>query len=246
MKLLNTAGLILAAITAGLAHAQTEPAEIADPLPPPKPRYAVEVIIFEHVDQSRSTQETPVPPDLSQPAAPDGNSRPPLSFLLLDPRLGQPDFLPLAPGEKVLDLAYRRLEQLDAYRPLVHLAWTQQAWPRDAAEALDLTDRGLAPPGLSGQLTLYKERYVHLAVDLALESLLAEPASALDPAVAPAWVLPAVPPPAAPETARILESRRLRGAAAQYFDNPRFGAIAQVWELKPPEEEPAEAADSTG
>jgi len=234
MKLLDSPWLLLAGVMTSLAHAQSEP---------PEPRYAVEVIIFEHVDQSRSTPEVPVPPALMLPGdaasplpePPPGNTRAPLSFLLLDPRLGQPDFLALAPEEKVLDGAYRRLEQLDAYRPLVHLAWTQQAWPRNAAEALDLENRGLAPPGLSGQLTLYKERYVHLALDLALVVDSESPrVSIMDGKAATAGA------------ARIVESRRLRGAAAQYFDNPRFGAIAQVWELTPPKEEPADAADSTG
>jgi hypothetical protein len=236
MNLLKTGWLLFAGIMASLAQAQTEPAQ---------PRYAVEVIIFEHVDQSQSTQELPVPPaqllpgDAASPlpATPAGNPRPPLSFLLLDPRLGQPDFLALAPGEKVLDRAYRRLEQLDAYRPLVHLAWSQRAWPRNAAQALDLADSRLAPAGLSGQLTLYKERYVHLALDLTLVNRQAAPAGGMNATATPS---------SAAGAARIIESRRLRGEAAQYFDNPRFGAIAQVWELRAPEEESTDVAEPTG
>jgi len=236
MKLFYSGWLLLASILAGPAQAQTEALQ---------PRYAVEVIIFEHVDQSRSTQEVPVPPTLFGPGE-TANPRPgpmednpgePLSFLLLDPRLGEPDFLSLAPGEKVLEPAYRRLERLDAYRPLVHLAWSQQAWPRDAAEALNLAETGLAPPGLSGQLTLYKERYVHLALDLKLGSTAASLGTATDA------------PRSSAGNARIVESRRLRGEDVQYFDNPRFGAIAQVWKLTAPEADTppaADTADSTG
>ena len=77
---------------------------------------------------------------------------------------------------------------------------------------------------MSGEVTLYKDRFLHLALDLEWE---------LPPDMAQR------PEPAVSQTARIEESRLLRGDIVQYFDNPQFGAITYVREL-----EVAEPADT--
>lgn len=63
-----------------------------------------------------------------------------------------------------------------------------------------------AQAGLQGSVTLFRERFLHLVLDISL----AEPDA--DPALA----------------ARISQSRRVRGRSWQYFDHPRFGVIVSV------------------
>lgn len=221
--------LLLVGVLAGSAAAETDEQ-------PAEPRYAVEILIFEYLDRSGSTPEIPPPRsddgiDAPGPARPPPGKRSPVGFLLLDPGAGPPDFLALEPQQLALNGAYQRLARLDAYRPLAVLGWTQRAWPRDAAEGLEVELDAAVPPGLSGRITLFKERFLHLAVDL-------EFTSGTDRLQSPAGV----PQPAA----RIVESRRLRGDEAQYFDHPRFGVIATVRELQPPVADDAPASGTSG
>ncbi|UCG72144.1 MAG: hypothetical protein JSV45_12960 [Chromatiales bacterium] len=193
----------------------------------PPPRYAVEVLVFQHLDQARSTPETPVPADpFAAPEPPAEPSGAELEFVLLDPITGGPGFARLPEGELKLGNAWLRLERLDAYRPLAYLSWSQPARPRAGAQPLALRQAGAVPPGLSGQVTVYKERFLHLALDLAWQG--------------PPTLTGNPEQPAAATTNRINESRRLRGDVVQYFDHPQFGAIAFVRELEAPE--PVEAA----
>ena len=209
---ITLATLLLAGVP---AHAQDD----AEASPP---RYAVEILVFQHLDQSRSTAETPLPAKpLAAGAAPAG---PELEFVLLSAVNGGPGFARLAENELSLGNAWQRLERLDAYRPLAYLSWSQLAHPQAAAQSLWLNQAGVTPPGLSGEVTLYKERFLHLALDLEWE---------LPPDMAQR------PELAVSQTARIEESRLLRGDVVQYFDNPQFGAITYVREL-----EVAEPADT--
>lgn len=212
---ITLAALLLAGVP---AHAQDDAA--ASP-----PRYAVEIVVFQHLDQSRSTAETPLPTKpFAADAAPAVPAGPELEFVLLSPVNGGPGFARLAENELSLGNAWQRLERLDAYRPLAYLSWSQLAHPQAAAQSLWLKQAGVTPPGLSGEVTLYKERFLHLALDLEWE---------LPPGMAQR------PEPAVSQTARIEESRLLRGDIVQYFDNPQFGAITYVREL-----EVAEPADT--
>lgn len=207
------------------------PAYTQDDGEAPPPRYAVEILVFQHLDQSRSTLETPV---LADPYAADPlpapAADPRLDFVLLDPMTGGPGFAPLAQDQLSLGRAWRRLQQLDAYRPLAYLSWSQPARPQAAAQSLWLNQAGAIPPGLSGEVTLYKERFLHVALDLAWQ---------------PSPGAPESPDQAIGLAAHIDESRRLRGDVVQYFDNPQFGAIAYVRALKVAEPEEA-AAEPTG
>lgn len=221
MNVIKKAALALLYFSTAAAHAE----EFLE-LPP---RYAVEVVVFQHLDQSHSTLETPPPPDpyaLESPAPPRQATGPQVEFLLLDPSTGMTAFTQLGPERQTLGGAWRRLERLDAYRPLAYLSWSQPALGRAAAPSFWLADVGATPPGLQGQVKLYKERFVHLALDLT-------------------WQEAAGAQPARP-AARIEESRRLRGDLVQYFDNPRFGAIAYVRELEMPEASPDPVTEPAG
>jgi len=139
---------------------------------------------------------------------------------------------------------YRKLERLDAYQPIMHAAWTQTTPPKDAAPALHLRALGEPPPGLEGSITLYRGRYLHLVVDLALDA--SEPDSAMtatdrlisysDGRVQEADGGDGFDPFAQPVRYRILEDRIMRTGDLRYFDHPRFGVVARVTR---PKEDPA-------
>lgn len=167
----------------------------------------------------------------------DEPQRPPIDFYLLeiDPQL--PDFLPIESDELVLDPVYERLVRLDAYSPVLQLAWTQGARGRDVAQPYFISASDTDVTGLSGTIRLYKERYLHLELNLSFRpdaigsaeaGFSAEPLSRRDE------VIGALPPAAH----RIRGSRRVRTEEIHYFDHPGFGVIASVLEIKP-DQEPA-------
>ncbi|MDJ0911055.1 MAG: CsiV family protein [Woeseiaceae bacterium] len=61
-----------------------------------------------------------------------------------------------------------RLDELDAYEPLMHFGWIQGMLPDAETEVLTLETFDVPPYGLEGELTLYLSRYLHLVVDLEL------------------------------------------------------------------------------
>jgi len=225
-------------------------------------RYEIEVIVFRHLDQSRNTPEQPAaeslirssPLDLypqpdveaagpyADPAEParrhdDRAMVPKVSFYLLDLEPGFPDYVPLDNADGELGNIYARLQRLDAYEPILHRTWMQAAQPADAAVPFPVASGESGAFNLTGSFTLYKERYVHLEVDLALAPMPTEPSPA-DPEPSP-WpefgdVFAPPDPGRVPLVApnipayELRESRRIRGVNAQYFDNPRFGVIARV------------------
>ncbi len=230
--------LILPLLLAGIL---VRPAPAADADESEPERYAVEIIVFEHLDQSRNTAEQPllttVTNDIPQPAAPEraeagdviaadalnlNDSGQPPNEASSDMQLRNTRPQPLPSDLFRMNTVFKRLRRLNAYRPILHIGWIQPASPRDEAQAKQIA---LQPAtGLSGQVQLYKERFLHLAVRMKLQ----QPVSGYDQPAKQMFVNgPAV----------IDESRRLRGDKAQYFDNPRFGVLAKVWKL--PAEMPA-------
>jgi len=228
-------------------------------------RYRIEVIVFRHLDQSRNTAEQPAatslirssPLDLypqpdvvpagpyadpaAQAALPGDRVMPPaVGFYLLDLEPAFPDFVPLNNDAGELGDVYARLERLDAYHPILHRTWMQAAQPADAAVPLQISTDTADAFSLTGSVTLYKERYVHLEVDLDLAAVPPElPSPDPEPAPWPEFGDVFAPPDPgqvplqAPDTPayELRESRRIRGVNAQYFDNPQFGVIARVTEI---------------
>jgi len=244
---------ILLSGTAARAQDSEEEQEVA-----PK-RYEVELIVFRHLDQQHNTLEVPpiaqnrLPP-LNSGAADDGADS---IFLPDDAAVNIPDgTFPEGPDpspdtsgdpaitgpyaefpyfiaveDEALELGriYRRLEQLEAYEPLLHLGWIQPAVGAADALPYEIVLRMNEEAGagfnraedLSGTITLYKERYLHLELDLALE-----PAPSADFAAA--------------VIQKLEESRRVRDPSTHYFDHPLFGVIARIQLF----EETTESGDS--
>lgn len=152
---------------------------------------------------------------------------------------------------------WRRLEQLDAYRPILHAAWTQTTHEKSASPELPLRTVSDPPLGLDGSINLYQSRFLHLDVDLTLDASgygdgdarrsatdrlvrgeqredsgegyygSDEPGGLQSP----------------PLRYRITEDRIMRGGEVRYFDHPRFGMLATVRRVEdePPADAPANA-----
>ncbi len=141
--------------------------------------------------------------------------------MALDPTY--PDFVPLREDRRSLARVYERLEQIDAYEPILHVGWVQPARESDNSNPYRFEPSAIDATGLAGTITLYKERYLHLEIDLSLESQQAavETDFLLGPGAADA-----------PEAYTLTESRRIRGLTEHYFDHPRFGIIARIRDVK--------------
>lgn len=246
------------------ADAQEDP-----PLPAGEPRFNVELIVFEYRAADSAGNEVFVPdeptlvPDAEEELPADvaqntfGDVVEPVPEYSdtdvtgdvedeRDPASRRIELQLLDSEHYTMADIYRKLKQLDAYVPILHAAWTQTTPPRDAAPAVHLRALGDPPPGLNGSLTLYRGRYLHLVVDLALD------ANERDRAMTATERLITYSDGRGQEPAgdsfdafaqtvryRILEDRIMRTGDLRYFDHPRFGVVARVTK---PKEEPGDAA----
>lgn len=90
------------------------------------------------------------------------------------------------------------------YQPLAHFGWTQPGFPRGEPKYMSIDGLIPAGTGLSGQIALARGRYLHLTLEIALDS---------------------------PEdgTRMVLrQTRRMRSNERHYIDHPKFGVIAII------------------
>lgn len=178
------------------------------------------------------------------PLSPDNQVMPPASldsFILESvataPRyypsngLGEPGFLLLEPVSSTLEFKLitntdesrglnselAKIRNSNAYAPVLYATWRQEVADKKTANSFNVAASGIPPDILSGTVRVYKERYLHVVLDLEMPensgfSLRSEPVKF-----------------------RLKQSRRLRGKTIQYFDHPMFGAITLVKEVVPPE-----------
>lgn len=125
-------------------------------------------------------------------------------------------FIELSSGEYRLNNIRGGLASARGYRVLYHRAWRQPAYDRSGAVDYPVHAQA-AGASVDGTITLIKERYLHLDVDL----LLREAAALPDGDAAPAF--------------RLSEKRRIRSDELHYFDHPRFGVIARVTPYQSPD-----------
>ena len=140
---------------------------------------------------------------------------------------------------------YDRLEQLDAYEPVLWSGWTQIVRDAESTPAIDLRRLGRLPLEFDGELSLYLGRFVHLVVDIALE----EYGSVRTPFGDGSYPGQRRRRDGAGDAAyerpwnprvryRIEQDSILRNGEMRYFDHPRFGLIAQLTLVE--EAEPAD------
>jgi hypothetical protein len=209
-------------------------------------RYAVELIIFKYLEMESPGTEVFLPeridPELidntgSVPEVGDTTTAAPDTA---DPLPEEFQYRLLLDDELALKDTERMLSRLQAYRPLMHFGWVQEAVPDAAAPTLALERFGTPPAGLEGTVSLSLSRFLHLGVDLSL----AADESRRTPA-------PAIPertggrPDARPvdgsDDARyaplryeIEETRIMKSGETRYYDHPHFGVIARVTRIEEP------------
>lgn len=139
----------------------------------------------------------------------------------------------LGPESYVLDDEYARLERLDAYRPLMRVAWSQPTLEKEQTLPIKLRRLGNPPLRLDGTVTLYLSRFLHLVVDLALEDQSAQRTTIDDSRTRrfgdqrsrfgfnSGFVT-------TPTYYRIVEDRIVRNGELRYYDHPRFGVLAKI------------------
>lgn len=140
---------------------------------------------------------------------------------------------------------YPQLVRLDAYKPVMRAAWTQATYEKEITLPIPLRRLGNAPLRLDGSLTLYLSRYLHLVVDLSIESEREQ--SATGNADLPRYgdrrsarnYGYGYDQQQKPIKYSIFEDRIFRNGELRYYDHPRFGVLARITRY----EEPAPETD---
>jgi hypothetical protein len=232
----TTAALALALFAVPKAGAQATGASGA-------PLYRIELIVFANREFDRGEElfEQAREPARSSPTLPQRRERPAFDDteleLLSDAATGPPadpndaltqaerDALSLArfgfrllrPDELELGSTLRTLERLQAYTPLLHGGWEQEARAERQAQPFDLAYLGRLNP--RGSVRLHLSRFPHVNLDLSYQP---------DLAVSPSGGFGLSEIPLAPRY-RLIEERRIpRNGELHYIDHPAFGVIVII------------------
>lgn len=122
------------------------------------------------------------------------------------------EFTQLSPDAYTLTRFRNALASTRGYHVLFHRAWRQAAYDRQHAVDYPVHSMSGGGDSVEGTVTLIRERFLHLDIDLMLHS--PATAGAGGPGAAPVY--------------RLTENRRIHSSEIQYFDHPRFGVIARV------------------
>lgn len=167
--------------------------------------YDVELVIFRTLNAKATAEEWNLEAgtadqhlSMNEADAPDGEQAiapAPTAPLMTFPALPQAKFKLTAIADT--------LRRSRNYQPLAHFGWTQPGFPRGEARYMSIEGLVPAGTGLSGQIALSRGRYLHLTLELTLES--------------------------AEEGKMVLkQTRRMRSNERHYIDHPRFGVIAVI------------------
>jgi hypothetical protein len=176
-----------------------------------------------------STVEAPYEP-AADPAEPG------VSFYLMDVRARFPDFVPLEDRAMQLTREYGRLARNDAYQPLLHLGWVQPAKVATEAVPYRFSFQDPERNDLSGSITVYRERYLHLDLDLALSPARDEYGAGSNFYTRDTLRQMRI---GGRRLHKLTQSRRVNAPSWHYFDHPLFGVIARVDKIVVETDEPA-------
>ncbi len=163
--------------------------------------YRVEVVIF--TQPPISDQQAEQPP-ATPPPLPRG-----LAWPLRAPDTPGLGYVTEAENTYRLADSARRIDAREGFEVLWHTAWVQPGWGRNRAQSVALPS-ALAEKGLTGQIKIYRERFLHAYPQLRL---------------APDWVFE--------------QSRRMRSGEQHYLDHPAMGVIVRIDEVSQPPTNPA-------
>jgi len=206
-------------------------------------RYTVELVVFAYAEDISTGSELFVrdEPVIAEDALPTdesestGKNTDVRKSRSKSPAIRRLEFARLPRNEFTMTDIRRRLDLLDAYDPIMHVAWTQPTYPQEETAAIRLSALGRVPAGLDGTFTLYLSRFLHLVVDLQLD------ARGDDSRPDGGYVDPI----ARAVQYRIRENRIVKNGELRYFDHPKFGVIAKVTRVEEQQEEPG-SADVSG
>ena len=145
-------------------------------------QYDVEIIVFRNLGGQSDGEQWPLADEDSDAAV----GRLPLGNTLSA----------LPPSAQRMQRIADTLNRSGAYRVLAHRTWRQSGRDRAGAVPFPVSAAG---DTLDGSVTLVRERFLHLDLDLMLDA-----------------------------TYSLDERRRVRSGELHYFDHPMFGVIAQV------------------
>jgi hypothetical protein len=263
MRIVFRLAAILFATSFAVAVAQQEqeplPEEEAEEEVEPIRRYTVELIVFAYGEGVSSGTEIWIPEErIIEPALEPvygdsfGEFDEPLTEIEV-PAVGRRymdlELALLTEDDFTMNGIYDKLTKLEAYQPILRTGWTQPTYERDLTASIPLTTLAESPPWLEGKLTLYLGRYLHLVIDLTMDSDRTEhPAEDRSAAGVLSFgdsriqneygaidaygnlIVPSV-------RYRIFEDRIMKNGDIRYFDHPKFGVVAKTTRFEEPEEE---------
>ena len=240
------------------------PEEEVEALVEPVRRYTVELIIFAYSESATTGNEVWLP---DEPAIETSDE--PSENIFFDEYGDELTEIESTLSRRYMDLelvlfgeddytmteTYNKLVKLDAYEPLVRTGWTQPTYNKELTGPIALDLLAESPPWLDGSLTLYLGRYLHLVVDLSMDSDRSRYRGP-EPGAAPVESSPGVltfgdkrvqhdypmldeygDPILPPIWYRIFEDRIVKNGDIRYFDHPKFGVIAKITRFVEAEEE---------
>jgi hypothetical protein len=167
--------------------------------------YDVELLIFRNlsgketpeswgVEATNDAQKMAIPDDESSATEAPAPAAPTATF-------------PSLPAAKMkLGAIAETMRRSRAYQPVAHIGWTQPGFARNAAKYLSVSSLVPASSGLQGQIALSRGRYLHLTLDLVLDSQGGESSQRFI----------------------LRQTRRMRSNERHYIDSPKFGVIALI------------------
>jgi len=161
------------------------------------------------------------------------------------PSLRSIDYQRLLPEQLTMNGIHERLQDLDAYQPVLWGGWIQAATEREQTPSIRLRAIGTPPLDIDGELTLYLKNYLHLVVDMTMQQQI----STIEPVYRQETAGAGKPTPRYEDNRanndsasqvnyipgeyqtilyQIEEDRIFNDGHLRYFDHPKFGVLARI------------------
>ncbi len=129
-----------------------------------------------------------------------------------------------------------RLQRSNVYRVVFHRAWIQPVPDRDQLRPMliQVGERGGGNSRIEGFLGITRGRYLHLDARLWYATNATQSA--------PTTIAESALPADEPSYMELREQRRMRSGELHYLDHPKFGVLARIDPIQPPETLLAELA----
>jgi Peptidoglycan-binding protein, CsiV len=201
-------------------HEQTRPAALVDTAPLEVPQFDDTNFLLPGATPPGATPDAVLP--TNEP--PSETTEPDQTVQAETPAEDAFRFRLLTPEEYQLDAAYKTLERIPAYVPLLHGGWLQPGLPDGETQPVDLALLGSLNP--TGTVRVYLSRFLHVELDLTYRG-----GPGGGPSAAPATELDSPDTLRAVSLApryRLQTQRQVRSGELHYFDHPAFGVLVTI------------------